>query len=69
LHASADSNQPALLPPCAVPRIAGVYHGGEAAAVEAVKQGRAAAMDFRLFCGACVWHGTELQREIDKGAW
>jgi hypothetical protein len=25
--------------------------------------------NFKFFCGAMVWEGSELQQEIDKGAW
>uniref|UniRef100_A0A383VTF1 YqgE/AlgH family protein n=1 Tax=Tetradesmus obliquus TaxID=3088 RepID=A0A383VTF1_TETOB len=47
----------------------GVYVGGEAAAVKAVAGGLIAADNFKFFCGAMVWEGSELQQEIDKGKW
>jgi hypothetical protein len=52
-----------------LPCPAGVYTGGEAAAVSAVGQGMLPAVDFKFFAGALVWQDNELQREIDKGAW
>lgn len=49
--------------------VAGVYTGGEAAAVQAVRQERLPAVDFKFFAGALVWQDDELQREVNKGAW
>lgn len=48
---------------------AGVYTGGEAAAVQAVRQEELPATDFKFYAGALVWQDDELQREVDKGAW
>jgi len=52
---------------CVAP--AGVYTGGEAAAVQAVKDGLLPSGDFKFFAGALVWQDSELQQELDKGAW
>lgn len=47
----------------------GVYVGGEAAAVTAVRERLIPAADFKFYCGAMVWEGNELQEQIKKGAW
>lgn len=48
---------------------AGVYTGGEAAAVQAVQQGLLSAGDFKFFAGAVMWLDGELEQELAKGAW
>lgn len=48
---------------------AGVYTGGDAAAVQAVKTGGLTAAEFKFFAGALVWQDNQLQQELDKGAW
>lgn len=48
---------------------AGVYTGGEAAAVQAVQQGLLPASDFKFFAGAVMWLDGELEKELNQGAW
>ncbi|KAF6253736.1 hypothetical protein COO60DRAFT_1545112 [Scenedesmus sp. NREL 46B-D3] len=47
----------------------GVYVGGEAAAVKAAGGGLIPTDNFKFFCGAMVWEGSELQQEVARGAW
>lgn len=37
--------------------------------MQAVKDGLLPSGDFKFFAGALVWQDSELQQELDKGAW
>jgi len=49
--------------------IPGVYLGGEAEAVVAVRDGKLPSSDFKFFSGATVWAPGQLKAEVDKGVW